>query len=269
MPQIASEPWPSCQTSSSTPHAAATLMTFRITAFSGSSSERNARASRTNVIDRDQRDHQREVAVDGVDEVARSAAGRPPTRTSRALRCARRRARSSSEVAARSPRSRRAIGKASHDRRAALAPLRRAPARPRRGCPSPRPRAAATALGRRAVGTSTSFGSSAPEPMPELLERDEARPWRRPPWRSCSTFGDARAAGSSPRARAPRARRARRPPRASGGARRRCAQRVQARDGLVVGAPCGQSSRGPSVCSTTGSSVSATSTLISGISMPP
>ncbi len=34
----------------STPHAAPTLITLRITAFSGSSSERNARASSTNVI---------------------------------------------------------------------------------------------------------------------------------------------------------------------------------------------------------------------------
>ena len=33
----------------STPHAAATLMTFSTTALSGSSSERNARASSTNV----------------------------------------------------------------------------------------------------------------------------------------------------------------------------------------------------------------------------
>ena len=50
MPQSRFEPWPFCQTSVSTPHAAATLITLRITAFSGSSSERNARASSTNVI---------------------------------------------------------------------------------------------------------------------------------------------------------------------------------------------------------------------------
>ncbi len=50
IPQIRLEPWPFCQTSSSTPHAAPTLITFRITAFSGSSSERNARASSTKVI---------------------------------------------------------------------------------------------------------------------------------------------------------------------------------------------------------------------------
>ncbi len=50
MPQIRLEPWPACHTSSSTPHAAPTLITLRITAFSGSSSERNARASSTNVI---------------------------------------------------------------------------------------------------------------------------------------------------------------------------------------------------------------------------
>ena len=50
MPQIASEPWPCCQTRTSTPQAAATLSTFRMTAFSGSSSERNARASRMNVM---------------------------------------------------------------------------------------------------------------------------------------------------------------------------------------------------------------------------
>ena len=35
---------------SSTPQAAATLMTFSTTAFSGSSSERNARASSTKVM---------------------------------------------------------------------------------------------------------------------------------------------------------------------------------------------------------------------------
>ena len=50
MPQIWLEPWPSCQTSWSTPHAAPTLITFSTTAFSGNSSERNARASSTNVI---------------------------------------------------------------------------------------------------------------------------------------------------------------------------------------------------------------------------
>ena len=49
MPQSTSEPWPSCQTIASTPQAAATLATFRTTAFSGSSSERNARASRMKV----------------------------------------------------------------------------------------------------------------------------------------------------------------------------------------------------------------------------
>jgi hypothetical protein len=49
IPQISSEPWPCCQTSVITPHAAPTLNTLRITAFSGSSSERNARASRRKV----------------------------------------------------------------------------------------------------------------------------------------------------------------------------------------------------------------------------
>ena len=50
MPQMKLEPWPCCQTSSSTPQAAPTLMMLRITALSGSSSERNARASSTKVI---------------------------------------------------------------------------------------------------------------------------------------------------------------------------------------------------------------------------
>ncbi len=50
MPQIASEPKPCCQTSTSTPQAAATLRTLSTIAFSGSSSDRNARASRMNVV---------------------------------------------------------------------------------------------------------------------------------------------------------------------------------------------------------------------------
>ena len=49
MPQIRCDPWPCCHTRVSTPHAAATLTTLRITAFAGSRSERNARASRMNV----------------------------------------------------------------------------------------------------------------------------------------------------------------------------------------------------------------------------
>ena len=49
MPQIASEPWPCCQTSSSTPQAAPTLSDVQQHRLGGSSSERNARASRTNV----------------------------------------------------------------------------------------------------------------------------------------------------------------------------------------------------------------------------
>ena len=50
IPQIASEPCPSCQTRTSTPQAAATLRMLSMIAFSGSSSERNARASRMNVV---------------------------------------------------------------------------------------------------------------------------------------------------------------------------------------------------------------------------
>ena len=49
MPQIASEPQPCCQTRTRSPHAAATESRFSRTALSGSTSERNARASRTNV----------------------------------------------------------------------------------------------------------------------------------------------------------------------------------------------------------------------------
>jgi hypothetical protein len=48
IPHSALEPWPSCHTSVITPHAAATLITFRTTAFSGSRSERKARASSRN-----------------------------------------------------------------------------------------------------------------------------------------------------------------------------------------------------------------------------
>jgi hypothetical protein len=50
MSQISSEPWPCCQTSTSTPQAAATLRTFSRIAFSGSSSERKARASKMKVV---------------------------------------------------------------------------------------------------------------------------------------------------------------------------------------------------------------------------
>ena len=50
MPQICWEPWPACHTSSSTPQAAATLITSSTTAFNGKSSERKARASSTKVI---------------------------------------------------------------------------------------------------------------------------------------------------------------------------------------------------------------------------
>jgi hypothetical protein len=49
MPQIASVPIPFCQTSTITPHAAATESRFRTTAWSGSTSERKARARSTNV----------------------------------------------------------------------------------------------------------------------------------------------------------------------------------------------------------------------------
>ena len=47
------------------------------------------------------------------------------------------------------------------------------------------------------------------------------------------------------------------------------AQRVQARLALSSVRRCGQSSREPAFASTTGSSVIATSTETSGISMPP
>ena len=47
------------------------------------------------------------------------------------------------------------------------------------------------------------------------------------------------------------------------------AQRVQARLALSSVRRCGQSSREPALASTTGSSVIATSTDTSGISMPP
>ena len=50
IPHSCSEPWPSCHTIVSTPHAAATLITFSTIALSGSTIERNARASSTNVI---------------------------------------------------------------------------------------------------------------------------------------------------------------------------------------------------------------------------
>jgi hypothetical protein len=49
IPHSAREPIPSCHTSVITPHAAPTETTFSTTAFSGSSSERNARASNANV----------------------------------------------------------------------------------------------------------------------------------------------------------------------------------------------------------------------------
>ena len=49
MPHSRSDPWPFCHMIASTPHVAVTLAMLRTTAFSGSSSERNARASRMNV----------------------------------------------------------------------------------------------------------------------------------------------------------------------------------------------------------------------------
>ena len=48
IPQIC-EPWPSCQTSVITPHAASTLSMLSTTALSGSRIERKARASSTKV----------------------------------------------------------------------------------------------------------------------------------------------------------------------------------------------------------------------------
>ena len=50
MPNSASDPWPCCHTSVTAPHAAATESTLSTTALSGSRTERNARASSTNVI---------------------------------------------------------------------------------------------------------------------------------------------------------------------------------------------------------------------------
>ena len=46
-PQIASEPWPCWKMKTMIPYAAPSETRFKITAFSGSSNERNARASRT------------------------------------------------------------------------------------------------------------------------------------------------------------------------------------------------------------------------------
>ncbi len=50
IPKIASEPRPCCQIRTTTPQAAATLRMLSTIAFSGSSSERNARASRMKVV---------------------------------------------------------------------------------------------------------------------------------------------------------------------------------------------------------------------------
>ncbi len=48
-PQMASDPWPCWKMKTMIPKAAPRESTFRITAFSGSTSERNARASRMKV----------------------------------------------------------------------------------------------------------------------------------------------------------------------------------------------------------------------------
>ena len=50
MSKIAPEPWPSCQNRTMKPHTAPIEMMLNTTALSGSSSERNTRASRTYVI---------------------------------------------------------------------------------------------------------------------------------------------------------------------------------------------------------------------------
>jgi hypothetical protein len=50
IPKSASEPRPCCQIRVTTPQAAATLRMLSRIAFAGNSSERNARASRMNVV---------------------------------------------------------------------------------------------------------------------------------------------------------------------------------------------------------------------------
>ena len=144
---------------------------------------------------------------------------------------------------------------------------RRRRARSRRGCRRRRATAAATFAGSVAPATRISCGASAPSPMPErssatspalalpdfaIVEASEAPSW------SHSARGGQRDDDRQPDAgRDEAAARDELGPARPGAAR---ASSVRM---------CGQSSRGPSVESTTGSSVIATAVETSGISMPP
>ena len=238
------------------------LRTFSATAFARQQQRAERAREQQERDDPDQRDHQREVAVDGLDEVVVQGQvaprrGRRDRRHAR-LRARGRACRATSEVAPS------AVGKAStiavpscrhrspERRRRGCRRDRAGPARPAPGsCPRSAPRAAA-ARRRRCRSPSAPRG----------------RPSRRPAWRSCRGR-TGRAGGSRPRPPArPRWRRTR-PPRASGGARH---PRPSA---SMPGSPCrrcaGAASRAarPTFASTTGSSVIATAVLTSGISMPP
>ena len=197
--------------------------------------------------DRDQGDHQREAAVDRVDEVGvrrrlpahahvRSDAVR---RVPHARRAWPRPRRCRCPGSGSPPRAR--------SRRGATAGC---PAPRRRGCPRRRPTAFTTSPGSVPPSTRISCGSSAPSPMPAsssatrpvLASPDFATvsASELPSWRSVAANTSA-STTAMPAAAAIQRRRA-----------TISAQRVQARLALSSVRRCGQSSRGPSFASTTG-----------------
>ena len=262
MPQIASEPQPCCQTSTIRPQAAPTDSRFSRTALSGMISERNARASSRNVSTRDQRD-------------ARAGSCRRRRRGSRRSGPPRRRSTASPAGRPRGSRSsvaRPAGGVAvrgrddGDQRRAVAAPVGR---RDRR-CGRRRRPASVGDDWRRVVrsGRACRTATAGRCRCPERLELVERRRGPGPAWASDSACGlpswivdAATTSAGEDGGRDDR----RRP---SGGGRR-SAPRPSSRGWRGPrGALWRRSRRGPIVARTTGSSVIATATLTSGISMP-
>ena len=244
MPQIVSEPMPCCHTSTITPHAAATESRFSITAFSGSTaSGRRARAGGTS--GGDQRDDEPRSCRRRHRRSRRSA---PPPATDPAQASVRMR----SSVARPSPEL--AVAGDDGDQRRAVAP-------PAAGAAACTPSTGEPWRGRRRPRQGLERRQRPrrrPAPL-ELLEPARAGSRLRERLRARIAELDRERGAAS--ASSPRPTRSRRP---SGGAPRAAPTRStappRARPALR-----GQSSRGPIVASTTGSSVSATATLTSGI----
>ena len=133
--------------------------------------------------------------------------------------------------------------------------------------PSTARSAVATFAGSVSPSIRTSCGASAPSPIPELTSASS--PVFALPERAIVEASDSPSRRSSA-ALASRSTTSR--PAHAESQRRRdtaAAQRVHARLALSSVRRCGQSSRGPTVASTTGSRVMATSVETSGISIPP